>query len=178
MKTFDVINKGNIPTISWKKLKEEFEPNDLKEKKNRNVGDLKTSILRLGFAVPLFLWIEGKYVIDGAGRMKALELLEYEGYTIPDLPYIPISAKSKKEAKQLTLAISSKYGITTNDSVGAFISDMEEIDLSFVSLDGFDLEELVWTPPMTKEIDVASMKGKTKMEHTCPKCSFSWSAGE
>ena len=171
-KIIKVTNEANLPTISWKELKKNFEPNTLKEKDNRDISDLKQSILKLGFVIPLFIWEKGKYISDGAGRFMTLELLEYEGYEIPDLPFIPIQAKSKKEAKQITLAISSQYGLITPDSIGEFTLDMKDIDLSFINIDGYDLEEIDWNPPESKEIDLDDMKGSTKHQHTCPKCGF------
>lgn len=178
MKKITVINKAKLPTISWKELKGKFEPNTLKQKKDREVGDLKQSILTIGFTIPLFIWVEGKYIADGAGRFLALELLEYEGYEIPDLPYVPIEAKSKKEAKRITMAISSQYGLITPDSLGEFTLDMNEIDLSFINIEGYNLEEIDWTPPKSKEVDMDEMKGKTKMQHTCPKCGFEFSTSD
>ena len=171
-KTIKVENPAKLPTISWKELKAKFEPNALKQKEDREVGDLKQSITTLGFIVPFFIWKEGKYITDGAGRFLALEMLEYEGYEIPDLPYVPISAKNKKEAKRQTLVISSQYGKITPESIGEFNIDMNEIDLSMVNIDGFDLEKIEWNPPKSKEIDVEEMKGKTKFLKKCPKCGF------
>lgn len=172
MKKIIVSNPANLPTISWEILKKDYEPNALKRKQDRNVGSLKDSILTMGFTIPLFIWEKGKYITDGAGRFMALELLEYEGYEIPDIPYIPLEAKNRVEAKRLTLAISSQYGLISPDSIGEFTLDMNEIDLSFINIEGFDLGEINWTPPKAKEIDMDSMKGQTKMEHTCPKCLF------
>lgn len=171
-KIIKVHNKAKLPTISWKELKTKYEPNSLKDKNNRDVGDLKQSIITLGFTIPMFIWEKGKYIVDGAGRHLALEMLEYEGYEIPNIPYIPIEAKDKKEAKRQTMVISSQYGLITKESVGEFTLDMDEIDLSFVHLEGFNLEEIDWKPPQAKEIDVEAMKGETKHMHKCPKCSF------
>ncbi len=178
MKTIKIINKANLPTISWKKLKEGFESNALKQKKDRDIGDLKNSILTIGFTIPLFIWLEGKFIADGAGRFLALELLEYEGYEIPDLPYVPLEASNRKEAKRLTLAISSQYGLISPDSIGEFTLDMNEIDLTFINIEGYNLDEIDWTPPKAKEIDMENMKveGATKMKHKCPKCEFEWTA--
>lgn len=178
MKKIKVINKAKLPTISWKELKAKYEPNKLKSDKNRDVGDLKESILAIGFTIPFFLWVEGKYIADGAGRFMALDMLEYEGYEIPDLPYVPLEASNKKEAKRLTLAISSKYGKETTESIGEFTLDMDEIDLSFINIEGYNLDEIDWTPPKAKEIDMDKMKGETKMQHTCPKCNFQFSTGK
>lgn len=178
MKEIKVINKAGLPTISWAKLKKDFEANGLKQKKDRDIGDLKNSILTIGFTIPMFIWLEGKFIADGAGRMLALELLEYEGYTIPDLPYVPLEAKNKKEAKRLTLAISSQYGLISPDSIGEFTLDMNEIDLSFINIEGYNLEEIDWKPPQAKEIDMNKMavEGASKIKHECPKCGFEWTA--
>lgn len=164
-------NPGNkLPTITLEALRKEYEPNALKEKRNRNVGDLKASIIEDGMIMPLVLWIEGKYITDGAGRFKALEMLEYEGYEIPPIPYFPISAKNKKEAKKQTLLISSKYGEITEESAGDFMLDMEEIDLGNVNI-GLNLEEIDFTPKQDEPKQPKKKdKGITKMMHTCPKC--------
>lgn len=154
MKKVIVENPANLPTIAWTTLKKEYEPNALKSKKNRDVGDLKTSILTLGFKIPFVIWQEGKYVADGAGRFLALELLEYEGYEIPDLPYLPVIAKNKKEAKRLAMVISSQYGEITKDSFGEFILDMDEIDLGFIAIPGIDLDAAEWKPGGKTEYEV------------------------
>jgi hypothetical protein len=176
MKKVRVINKGNLPTISWKDLKQSFELNALKQKKDRDIGDLKRSILSIGFTIPLFIWVEGKYIADGAGRVQALELLEYEGYEIPDIPYVPLEANNRKEAKRLTLAISSKYGNITDESIGEFTLDMNEIDLTYVNIEGFKLDEIEWTPPKKKDPETQKVKGQTKLKHKCPKCEFEWTS--
>jgi len=178
MKKIIVENPANLPLIPWAILKAQYEPNALKKKENRDVSDLKASILTVGFTIPMFIWEEGKYIADGAGRFIALDMLEYEGYEIPDIPYIPLKAKNRAEAKRLTLIISSQYGLMTPDSVGEFTLDMKEIDLSFINLEGYNLEEIDWKPPVSKEIDMDKMKaeGATKMKHTCPKCSFEWTS--
>jgi len=135
-----------LPSIPFKDLKEKYEVNGLKEKKNRDVGGLKESILMVGFCFPIYLWLEGKYVTDGAGRIMALDMLEYEGYEVPDIPYIPISAKNKKEAKRKTLLVSSRYGEISKESGTEFLLEMEEIDLSPVSLPELTMEDLDWKP--------------------------------
>jgi len=45
-KTIVVKNPAGLPTISFKDLKEKYEANGLKQKKDREVGDLKQSILK------------------------------------------------------------------------------------------------------------------------------------
>ena len=173
-KKITVSNPGELPTIPWAELKESFEPNNLKAEKNRDVGDLKKSIVQNGFKYPIFIWVGGKYIADGAGRFKALDMLDYEGYEIPDIPYLPVEASSKAQAKKAALEITSQYGKITNDSLGAFVLDLGNEDLELISLPGFDMEELEWKPPTIGEVDMDEIekdsKGKTKMEHTCPGC--------
>lgn len=175
-KVITIPNKlDKFPKISWEDLKDKYELNALKEKEGRDVSDLKQSIIELGFFMPLCLWEDGAYICDGSGRFMALEMLEYEGYQIPDLPYIPIEAKTKKEAKQKTLAITSNYGMVTPDSIGQFKLDMEDLNLSFINIDGYDMEEIDWEPPKTQEIDTDELKGKTKHQHECPNCGHKFS---
>lgn len=180
MKTVTVENPAGLPTLSMEVLKSDYDWNLLKEKKNRDVGDLKKSILTLGFKVPIFVWEAGKYVTDGTGRLVALDMLAYEGYDIPAIPYVPIEAKDLKEAKRLTLAISSQYGKVTEESAADFMLDMDEIDLSFINLPDLNLEEIDWSPkqqaekPQKKERGVA----KSKLMHTCPKCFHEFSSSE
>lgn len=149
-----VLAQENLPTISYQDLKENYEQNALKDKKSRDIGRLKKIILKDGFKVPLFIWMEGKYIIDGTGRMMVLEMLEYEGYEIPDIPYYPISAKSKEEAKYETLKISSQFGSATEDSAGEFVLDLQEFDLSLISLPGLDIDDVQWKPEDKVEYEV------------------------
>lgn len=177
-KTIEVKNPAGLPVIPWTELKKSFEPNGLKKKKDRNVSDLKAAILSMGFTVPLFVWVEGKYIADGAGRFLALDMLEYEGYVIPDIPYVPLEAKNRKEAKRLTLAISSQYGVVSPDSLGEFMLEMNEIDLSFIQIGDYNLEEIDWKPPAVKTKEKRDVKGVTKMQHTCPNCNFKFTTGD
>lgn len=172
MKTVNVENPANLPTLSLDVLKNEYDWNLLKEKKNRDVGDLKQSILKLGFKVPIMVWEAGKYVTDGTGRLVALDMLSYEGYEVPPIPYVPIEAANLKEAKRLTLAISSQYGKVTEESAADFLVEMDEIDLSFIALPDLNLEEIDWSPKVEKEKPAKAdkSKGKTVMMHTCPEC--------
>ena len=109
----EIINKvKNTKTLSWEELKK-YEFNTLKESKNRDVSKLKNSIINDGFSFPFYIWEGHRYVIDGAGRDKALLELEKEGYEIPDLPIVEIEALNKQEAKKKVLLVSSSYGETT-----------------------------------------------------------------
>jgi hypothetical protein len=159
------------PTIAWATIKG-FTFNNLKSEKGREVAKLKLSILENGFTVPFILWRNKKetYVVDGTGRKLALELLEYEGHAIEDLPVIYVKAKNLTEAKKKVLAVSSSYGEVDAESWRNFTSDLDldDIDLAFVELDGFDPDSIL------KELDESDnkkpKKGKTQFIKTCPHC--------
>ena len=126
----------DIPTIEWEALKN-YERNAIKDA-TRDVEKLKVRILSQGFTIPLFVWPKGKYLVDGAGRFKALSELEDEGYTIPDLPFIPIQAKDKKEAKQRVLDVNSQYGDITMDTFKLFVDDLDIATLGDINLPAID----------------------------------------
>jgi ParB-like chromosome segregation protein Spo0J len=171
MKKIIIKNPANLPLIPFKVLRDMYEANGLKQKENRDVSGLKRSILKLGFKVPLFIWDEGKYIIDGAGRIMALGLLEYEGYEIPDIPCLIIQADSLEDAKVTTLAVTSEYGEVTEESIGAFTFKIDPITYDFAKINNFKMDEIKWTPPKIKTAEVApKLKGKTKLEHECPAC--------
>lgn len=170
MKTIKVPNPNNLPTMPWAELKKSFEANILKDKKSRKIGSLKASILKLGFIYPIYIWKEGKYIIDGAGRMQALDMLEYEGYEIPDIPYLVVSAKNKKEAKEQVVAMSSIYGHATEESMVDFVGEDMEMDIGFAELN-LKMEEIRFSPKQKEKKDESERKkGKTVMMHTCPEC--------
>jgi len=101
--------------------------------KIRNEADIekaKTSILKYGWSFPFFVWVSGKtnYCLDGHARLLVLKQLEEEGYLIPELPVVYISAKNRAEAKQKLLRLNSNFGHLTKESVLEFA---EDIDLNF-----------------------------------------------
>lgn len=134
-----VKNPTKLPTIPWQELKEDYEPNALKQREGQ-LEKLKKSITEYGFVFPLVIWKEGRYITDGASRIYALESLESDGYKIPDIPYILITAKDKKEAKMLTMLASSRYRKETAKSMKEFTEDIIDLDFSPVVIENFDLD--------------------------------------
>ena len=141
-----VHNPNNLPTIDYHNLS--ILQGDLKSLSKENKAKLCKSILTHGFFIPVFLWLsEGvHYILDATQRYHALEELEKQGYSIPDLPYIEIEASSKKDAALKLLQITSRYG-TVNEETSFFkdfdigLEFMEEIEipeleLSFEGLEG------------------------------------------
>jgi hypothetical protein len=112
----------------WAKIKN-YEFNNLKSE-TRDTTKLEHTIINNGFASPFYVWAGNDYVIDGTGRWIALQNLEKAGAVIPDLPIILIEAKNRKEAKFITLQISSRHGQITEKSFADFVLDFdtEEIE--------------------------------------------------
>ena len=149
-----VINCTGSDTIELHQLTE-FQG----ELKERSVGDIEKiikSIRKHGFSFPFFVWKnDGKNnVIDGHGRLKALQQMAAAGEEIPALPCVYISAKNEAEAKEKLLKLNSQYGHMTAESVAAFLGDIK-IDFDELALpDGvLDLGKL--EPEETKDDDDA-----------------------
>jgi DNA modification methylase len=102
----------------------------LKERTDVDYDKIKLSIIKYGFSFPLFVWKSGKtnYLLDGHGRFSTLCKMQKDGYIIPPLPVVYVSAKNKTEAKQKLLRLNSQYGKMTKESVLTFA---EDIDLNF-----------------------------------------------
>lgn len=107
---------------------------DLKTITRKNLEKLKNRILKKGFNVPYHVWINGKtwYILDGHQRTRALLELQAQGYTIPELPYDIIEAKSLEDAKDSLIGISSQYGEFSIEGLREFTMgmDMEDFRLT------------------------------------------------
>ena len=124
-----VINCTGSDTIQLHELTE-FQ-GELKERSAGDVEKIIKSIKKHGFSFPFFVWKnDGKNnVIDGHGRLKALQQMAAAGEEIPALPCVYISAKDEAEAKEKLLKLNSQYGHMTADSVADFLDGMEiELD--------------------------------------------------
>jgi ParB-like chromosome segregation protein Spo0J len=140
-----VLNPMNLPCVDYHKLS--ILQGSLKTLSEKNRTTLCNSILEHGYFIPAFIWRSGEdmYILDATQRYHALEELERKGYTIPDIPYIEIEAKDKKDAAKKLLQITSRYGeinpetsfFTDFDIDIAYLNDIAipELDLAFEDLD-------------------------------------------
>lgn len=112
---------------------------DLKVLTDDNLDKLTGAILKYGFTAPVFVWKHSafNYILDGHQRVKALEALEADGYSIPPVPIVYVEAKNKKEAKEKLLHISSQYGEFQYEGVQAFAADLDlpALDLRIVNIE-------------------------------------------
>lgn len=117
----------------------------LKIRDESDIEKIRKSITDYGFATPFFIWRNGatNYVLDGHGRVKALQTMQQAGEIIPPLPVVYVDCKDESAARNLLLRINSTYGSMTADTVRDFIKDLNiaiedirlpcgTIDLSFM----------------------------------------------
>jgi len=169
---------------------EKLEPlqGSLKSLSQTNFEKLKKSVIDRGFFVPVFIWNNGQSIklIDGHQRLRLLQVLKKEGWIIPKIPYVNITAKTAQEAKQQVLAISSTFGTIERQGLYEFL---EDIDTTLLTTD-FALPEIeLNTPSFMDEYfhDIKQQEiknGATELlsddfeifNEKCPKCGFEFDA--
>ena len=112
---------------------------NLKDLTELNFNKLKLSILKYGFIAPLFAFKDNKgklFIMDAHQRVRVLKhLRDVDEYIVPQLPYNLIDAKNKREAKEMLLAINSRYGKMTAEGLYEFSNEPNyEIDMNAIEL--------------------------------------------
>lgn len=111
----------------------------LKERENADYEKIERSIIKHGFSFPFFVWEHDgiNHVLDGHGRIGALNRMVASGEQIPPLPVVYVKCKDENEAKEILLKLNSQYGRMTAESVKDFIGDLD-IEIDDLALpDGF-----------------------------------------
>ncbi len=117
--------------------------------KNRTESDIikiLRSIRDYGFSFPFFYWRSGdtRYVLDGHGRLLALQIFRQLGGQIPSLPACRVVAKDEADAKQKLLRLNSRYGTIDLERLKDFVDGLEinvdDLELPDISVD--DLEDI------------------------------------
>ena len=141
----------------------------LKIRGESDIEKIRKSITDYGFATPFFIWRNDatNYVLDGHGRVKALQAMQHAGEIIPPLPVVYVDCKDESAARNLLLRINSTYGLMTADTVRDFIKDLSiasedirlpcgTIDLSFMQEEADTKDDdkapaaIMDTPPISK----------------------------
>ncbi|MDD2300664.1 MAG: site-specific DNA-methyltransferase [Fermentimonas sp.] len=136
MKTVEIYNLGNLPTApldSFLELQEDFKITD-----SEKLAKLQMLILTRGFKYAFKAWQDhdGKlWIIDAHQRKKALIALRKAGFEIPEIPYEPIYAASKKEAVEEIAAYNSEFGKKNPDTLL-----FEKYEIESDTLDRFSLD--------------------------------------
>ena len=108
---------------------------DLKTLSKADEDKLAASLRKHGFFVPLFVW--RNWILDGHQRLL---VLERRGWHLDgDVPVVRIAAKSKKDAAEKLLAITSTYGKIDASGLYEFV---ENFGVEFLSMDSVELPNL------------------------------------
>jgi len=155
-KTIKIACRG-ADVADYKDLRE-FQGN-LKTLPPANAAKLRKEILELGFSEPIGVWVKGakKYILNGHQRVKVLEALASEGFSIPPIPIVYIEAKNLREAKKKVLSLTSQFGRLDIDGLREFASSAG-ITLKDVS-DRFVLPEI--DAKILMDVSHAAKDGKT-----------------
>ena len=107
----------------------------LKAREESDYDKIERSIQKHGFSFPFFVWAHDgiNHVLDGHGRLGALNRMAKRGETIPPLPVVYVDCKGEADAKEKLLKLNSTYGAMSKDSVLEFIGDID-IDLEDLAL--------------------------------------------
>lgn len=108
---------------------------ELKERDENDVAKIVKSIRKHGYSFPFFVWKHDgiNHVLDGHGRLKALQQMVASGEHLPELPVVFVDCKNEADAKELLLKLNSQYGRMTPESVRDFLGDLQ-IDIEDLAL--------------------------------------------
>lgn len=118
----------------------------LKSRTDTDYAKIITSIKKYGFCFPFFVWRHDgiNHVLDGHGRLGALQRLQQQGEQIPALPVVYVDCADEEAAKNLLLRLNSQYGQMTVESVLEFMDglDFDPVELALPEgIIDFNLEE-------------------------------------
>ena len=99
----------------------------LKHREDTDFEKIERSIQKHGFSFPFFVWAHDgiNHVLDGHGRLGALNRMAAAGEQIPPLPVVYVSCECESEAKEILLKLNSTYGTMTAESVRDFLGDLD-----------------------------------------------------
>lgn len=136
-----IINPNDLPCIDYRSV--QLLQGDLKTLSQKDENKLLNSIENNGFFVPIIVWFDKSKVahcIDGHQRIITLTKHEVEPF---EIPYIEILAKSRKEAKQRLLVITSQYGKIDRDNMIKFVKGIDNDWLkSTLSYEGVNIDRI------------------------------------
>ncbi len=159
-KEVTIYNLGNLPTApldSFRELQEDFKISD-PDKLNK----LQMLILSRGFKYAFKAWKDPQgnlWIIDAHQRRKALIALRKAGFFIPEIPYEPIHAETKKEAVEEIAAYNSEFAEKNPDTLlfqkyGIDSDTIDRFNLSFdaVVFDQVDSSDKLFSSDDPEEI--------------------------
>lgn len=130
--------------VNWRKL-EILQPKGFKELSKPAYQKLRNSIIENNFVESFKVWENDKiYCLDGVHRCKVLDILDSEGYDIPDKFRADfIECKDKKQAKKMILVYSSRYAKLLEEGLYEFVQDLDWDEITKV-VDFPDIDIDTW----------------------------------
>lgn len=170
--------------LKWRDLKP-LQHDKLKIMTKQDFEMLKNSLDVNHFIEAMNVWEspEGDiYLLDGHHRQKVLDLLEKDGYLIPDkLPCNFIKCKDRKEAAKFLLVYSARdYARIQEEGLYEFM-EMEDLQLDdfrnqlvIPDIDFDYFEESYYKD--IEDVDELGIEEKNEKVNIvkCPKCNFEW----
>lgn len=145
--------------------------------KSRETGDIKAladSIIKHGFAYPLFIWNNNgeNYILDGHGRILALTYLRSNGYEVSPIPIIYVKANDVTEARQKVLELNNLNGRIDKE---AFVKYAQALNMDFsnIKIPGLDLSDVM--DELSAFVEGAGSIGQHKCK--CPYCGEEFDPG-
>jgi len=165
--------------VDWRNLK--WFQGELKELTTINYEKLKNSIVKNNFISPFYVTtLEGEInILDGHHRKKVMELIEKDGYKIPQLlPAVFVKCENKTEAGKILLAINSHYAKITDEGLYEFINNCDidfesvknDIEIPDINIEKFENGFVNDFMPENKEKEIDELN----TENECPKCGYKW----
>lgn len=141
----------------------------LKTREQEHIKALADSILKHGFAYPLFVWNNAgeNFVLDGHGRILALTYLRATGYEIPPIPIVYIKARDITEARQKVLELNNLNGRIDKEAFVKYAQALN-MDFSYIRVSGLDLSDVL--DQLNSFAEDAGAVGAVGKTCTCPYC--------
>lgn len=147
--------------VNWRNL-EIIQPKGFKELSKPAYQKLRNSIIENNFVESFKVWDNGKtYLLDGVHRCKVLDILDGEGYDIPDKFRADfIECKDKKQAKKMILVYSSRYAKLLEEGLYEFVQDLDwdeitkVVDFADIDIDRFTDGYMRDTEGLTDEDEI------------------------
>ena len=171
--------------IRWKDLKP-LQHKSFKEITPFALQKLKESFIRNNFVDSFFVWEEAPdllWCLDGVHRIKVLEILELEGWEIPEyFPATFVACANRQEAAEMVLIFSSYYARVSEPGIKEFIgleglsaNDLKAVLLPAISVEGIFEPDGIVVDEIQDEFnkDIIDLN-KKKTEFVCKSCGFRW----
>lgn len=134
---------------------------------SEQIEQIKSSIQEFGMNDPIAIWGENNTIVEGHGRLIALQQLGIE-----EAPVIRLDALTDEQRRAYTL-VHNKTTMNTGFDAGILQIELENIgeinmvDFGFDSFEESEAEERE-APDGFDEVD------EMELENKCPRCGYEW----